>query len=93
MTKFELYFLAYEAIISSVSIILVIIDKHRAKKRMRRVREATLFAIAVLGGSAAMYLTMCLVRHKTQKNRFVFGIPLIFILQCVIIYYFFSVRY
>lgn len=90
MTKYELYFLVYLTFISIVSIILVVSDKSRARNRRQRISEAALFAAAALGGSAAMYLTMCLIRHKTQKNHFVFGIPLIFILQCVLCYIIFQ---
>lgn len=86
MTKFDYYFLVYLAIISFISIILTVADKMRAKKRKYRVPEAVLFLFAVLGGSAVMYLTMCLIRHKTQKSRFVFGIPFIFFVQCACIY-------
>lgn len=90
MTDFDLYFLVYMAIISLISIILVILDKSKAKKRRYRIPEAVLFLFAALGGSAAMYLTLCLVRHKTQKNHFVFGIPFIFFLQCVCIYFIYT---
>lgn len=83
-----MYFLVYLLTVSAVAAVAVISDKHRAVRRKRRIPEAVLFAVAAVGGSAAMYLTMCLIRHKTQKNRFVFGIPLIFIMQCVIIYMF-----
>ena len=89
MIKLQYYFLVYEVIISIISIIMVILYKYKARRKKRRISEAALFTVAAIGGSAAMYLTMCLVRHKTQKNSFVFGIPLIFILQCVIIYCFF----
>ena len=86
MTTFDYYFLVYLAIVSFVSIILTVTDKIRAKKRKYRIPEAVLFLFSILGGSAAMYLAMCLIRHKTQKNGFVFGIPLIFFLQCFCVY-------
>ena len=86
MTTYDNYFLVYLAIISFISIILTVSDKLKAKKHRYRTPEALLFLLAALGGSAAMYLTMCIIRHKTQKNRFVFGIPLIFFLQCVCVY-------
>lgn len=87
MSSFNNIILVYIAIISIISVILVIFDKIKAQKSEWRVRETTLFLFAVLGGSAFMYFTMCIVRHKTQKNQFVFGIPLIFILQCIAIYF------
>lgn len=86
MSIVEYIFLVYMALISFTSVILVIVDKLKAKNSRWRISEATLFLFAILGGSAAMYFTMCLVRHKTQKNRFVFGLPLIFFLQIAVFY-------
>ncbi len=86
MSIFEYIFLVYLVLISIVSVVLVIVDKLKAKNSRWRISEAALFLFAILGGSAAMYFTMCLVRHKTQKNRFVFGIPLIFFLQIAVLY-------
>ncbi len=58
-------------------------DKLRAKKRAFRIPEATLFAIAIIGGSIGCILGMYLFRHKTKHLRFVYGLPLILILQIV----------
>ncbi len=82
--------LVYLAIVSVISFFSVISDKKSAEKGKRRIPEAVLFLFAGMGGSAAMYLTMCFVRHKTQKNSFVFGIPLIFFLQAVMMFYVFK---
>ena len=86
MTIIDYYFLVYLVFVSIISVILVICDKKKARKGRYRIPEAVLFLFAVLGGSFATYITMCFVRHKTQKNHFVFGIPLIFFLQCLAIY-------
>lgn len=75
------YFIIYLAIISAAAMIMTVSDKSRAKKHKRRIAEKTLFGTAVLGGSAAMYLTMLLVRHKTKHKRFMIGLPLIMIVQ------------
>lgn len=56
-------------------------DKHAARRHRRRVAERTLFAIAALGGSAAMYLTMRAIHHKTRHRRFMWGLPAIFAAQ------------
>ena len=61
------------------------IDKLNAIRGRRRIRESTLMIFSALGGSAVMYLSMNAFHHKTQKNKFVFGIPLIFAVQCIII--------
>ena len=56
-------------------------DKLRAKKRAFRIPEATLFAIAFIGGSIGCIIGMYLFRHKTRHWYFVYGMPLILILQ------------
>ena len=58
-------------------------DKLRAKKRAFRIPEATLFAIAIIGGSIGCIIGMYTFRHKTQHLRFVYGLPLILILQII----------
>lgn len=79
------YFLIYLAAVSIIAAVMTVSDKSRAKKHRRRIAEKTLFITAVLGGSAAMYLTMLAVRHKTKHKRFMIGLPLIMIVQTVII--------
>lgn len=79
------YFLIYLAAVSIIAAVMTVSDKSRAKKHRRRIAEKTLFITAVLGGSAAMYLTMLAVRHKTKHKRFMIGLPLIMIVQTAII--------
>lgn len=79
------YFIIYLAIISLIAVIMTVSDKSRAKRHKRRIAEKTLFITAILGGSAAMYLTMLAVRHKTKHKRFMIGLPLIMIVQTAII--------
>lgn len=82
------YFLIYIALINLIAVIMTVSDKSRAKKRGRRIAEKTLFGTALLGGSAAMLVTMLAVRHKTKHKRFMIGLPLIIAVQTasVIIY-------
>ena len=58
-------------------------DKLRAKKREFRISESTFFAIAVLGGSIGCIAGMYMFHHKTRHWYFVYGMPLILILQIV----------
>ena len=75
-------FLIYLAVISALSLIVTVYDKIAAKKMPRhRTREATLLIMSALGGSAAMLLTMLLIRHKTKHVKFMLGIPVIILLQ------------
>ena len=57
------------------------IDKRKAIKRAFRIPEATLFLIAILGGSIGSILGMYTFRHKTRHWYFVVGMPAILILQ------------
>ena len=77
----------YVAVISLISIIVTIYDKKIAGTGKRRVPEATLLMWSALGGSVAMYITMHIIRHKTQHKKFMIGIPLIMILQAAAIYF------
>ena len=58
-------------------------DKLRAKKRAFRIPEATLFAIAIIGGAIGCILGMYTFRHKTKHWHFVYGMPIILFLQIV----------
>ena len=56
-------------------------DKRRAVKNLRRVPERRLFTLALLGGAAGGWLGMYAFRHKTKHGKFIFGFPLIALLQ------------
>ena len=85
MEKYLLPIGIYFAVISIVTAIVTAIDKHKAKKGAFRISEATLFVLAILGGSLSEYLTMKAIRHKTFHKRFMIGLPMIMILQLVAI--------
>nr|WP_316613696.1 DUF1294 domain-containing protein [uncultured Ruminococcus sp.] len=76
----------YLILINIIAVIVTIHDKHAAVKGNWRVKERTLLLLSALGGAPAMYLTMLLIRHKTQKPKFMLGIPLIFFAELIIIY-------
>lgn len=78
----------YLIIINIVTFLVYGIDKWKARKAMWRVREASLFMLAVLGGSIGAWLGMKVWHHKTQHKKFRYGIPAIIIIQLVIIGYF-----
>jgi len=77
----------YLAVISIIAVIVTCYDKIAAKKLPgHRTPEATLLFISALGGSVAMFITMQLIRHKTQHKKFMIGIPVIFVLQVIAIF-------
>lgn len=75
--------LIYLCIINAAGFMLMLVDKWKAKKNLWRIPEATLFTIAILGGSIGSMLGMYTVRHKTQHIKFTFGMPVILALQVV----------
>ena len=78
--------LIYLAVISVISITVCVYDKIAAKANPRhRVRESTLLLLSALGGSAAMFLTMQVIRHKTRHLKFMLGIPAIIAAQIALI--------
>lgn len=77
--------LCYWLGISLLSIIVTCHDKRAAKKNRRRTPEATLMTLAALGGAVAMLTTMKCIRHKTQKPKFMIGIPCLIVLHLVLI--------
>ena len=68
---------SYLILINAASLLLMLLDKEKAKKHRLRISEATLFLFCLLGGSAGGTLGVFLFRHKTRKLRFVLGFPLI----------------
>ncbi len=81
--------LIYIGIISLISIIVCIYDKKISKLNRVSLRtpERTLLILSALGGSVAMFICMQLIRHKTKHAKFMIGIPVIFIFQCVLVYF------
>lgn len=74
----------YLALIWLLAVILTLLDKHRAKKGGRRVRERTLLLIGFLGGAFPMLCTMRAVRHKTLHKKFMICLPVFVGLHCIL---------
>lgn len=81
-------FLIYLCIINALALLLMLIDKQKARKNKWRIPEKTLLGCCAMGGSLGGLLGMYLFRHKTKHIRFMIGIPLMLILQLVAVFYF-----
>lgn len=77
----------YVTSVNLLGFIIMGIDKYKAKKRTFRVPEAALFTVAIFGGSLGTTLGMFLFRHKTRHWYFLYGMPLILLIQAAIIYF------
>lgn len=79
----------YLLLINIVTFVLFCVDKSLAQNRAKiRVPVAVLLGISLLGGSIGALIGMRLLRHKTLKQAFVIGEPLILILQAILIFSF-----
>lgn len=87
------YLWAHPALILVIYLILInltlfltmAIDKSSAKRSARRVPEATLFLMALLGGSVGGIAGMYTFRHKTKHMSFVIGFPAILLLEAALL--------
>lgn len=81
------YVLIYLGIINVVTFIAFAIDKLNAIGHRSRIRIVTLLGLAFMGGSLGGLLAMYLLHHKTKKDYFTVGIPLIMLMQVVVVFY------
>ena len=75
------YFLLYLLLINAAAFLLMLVDKHKARKKRWRIPERTLIGSALLGGSVGALLGMYTFRHKTRHLKFTLGVPAILIAQ------------
>lgn len=79
-------FLIWLVVINVAAFLIFGLDKWLAKRKekhpnTRRIPEAVLFLLAILGGSIGAMLGMRIWHHKTLHKSFRFGMPLILVLQ------------
>lgn len=73
--------LIYLLIINAIGFLLMLADKQKARKKLWRIPEATLFTAAFFGGTLGCLAGMYAVRHKTRHLKFTLGMPAILIAQ------------
>ena len=69
--------------VNVIGSVLVFSDKSRAKARKRRIREATFWRLSLVGAAGGIFVSMIIVRHKTNHLSFMLVLPLIAIVQLV----------
>ena len=82
------FLIVYLLTINIVTLIAFGIDKINAAEHKSRIRIITLLGLAFIGGSIGGLVAMYAFRHKTSKDYFTVGIPLIMIMQAIVIFYF-----
>ena len=75
------------AVMSVIGFALMGIDKSRAINHKWRIKEATLFLIAFLGGGISSTLGMFFFRHKTKHWYFRLFFPLFAAAQTALLFF------
>lgn len=81
MTTPALILTIYLACINLAAFTAMGADKRRARRDAWRIRERTLFLLAIVGGSVGAIAGMYAFHHKTRHWYFVIGMPAILVLQ------------
>ena len=79
--------LVYLALINIITFFFYLKDKKAAEKGKDRVKIVTLLGLAFFGGSIGALVGMYTLRHKTNKNYFTIGVPLMVIMQLFVLFY------
>ena len=87
MAEYQIIIIIYLLVINIATFFTYGIDKWKAKKSKWRIREVSLLALAVLGGSIGAWLGMKVWHHKTMHKKFKYGVPAILILQLALLAY------
>ena len=86
----KIIIILYLIAINLIGFCMMGVDKRKARRGKWRVKEASLFLPAVIGGSLGSWLGMYVFRHKTKHWYFVVGMPLILVLQVIVVLFFIS---
>lgn len=73
--------------VNVITFVVYGIDKLKAKKGKRRVPEATLLLLAIVGVSVGAWCGVKVWHHKTMHVKFKYGIPLIMAMHAVLLVY------
>lgn len=79
--------LLYLGIINFATFVVYAVDKVNAAEHRSRIRIVTLLGLAFIGGSVGGLMAVYLLHHKTKKDYFTVGIPLIMVMQVIVAFY------
>lgn len=85
--KAHIWLLWYLLAINVIAFIFYGADKAKAKKDKRRIPILTLLGLAFIGGSIGSLIGMYAFRHKTNKDYFTVGVPMIIVVQAVLLFF------
>jgi len=77
----------YFCIINLIGAIFMVVDKRRSQKGQWRISEKKLMLTALIGAALGMFIASRVLRHKTQKLKFMIGFPLFIALHLLVVLY------
>ena len=80
--------ICYLVVINLVSFMMFGIDKYKARRGQWRISEATLLAVAAIGGSIGAWMGMKVWHHKTLHSKFRYGVPIMLLAHIALMAYF-----
>ena len=80
--------ICYIVVINLVSFMMFGIDKYKARRGQWRISEATLLAVAAIGGSIGAWMGMKVWHHKTLHSKFRYGVPIMLLAHIALMGYF-----
>ncbi|OCA92299.1 DUF1294 domain-containing protein [Pseudobacillus wudalianchiensis] len=80
--------LIYFILINLVSYMVMGNDKRKAKQGKWRIRESTLWLLALIGGAVGNWVAMQTYRHKTKHLSFKYGMPVLALIDLGLLVYF-----
>ena len=80
--------ICYIVVINLVSFMMFGIDKYKARRGQWRISEATLLAVAAIGGSLGAWMGMKVWHHKTLHSKFRYGVPIMLLAHIALMAYF-----
>ena len=72
-------------IINAAVFLLMLADKHFARRKLWRIPENIFLLFALLGGSVGILAAMYTFRHKTRKPKFYICVPVILAAQILFV--------
>jgi uncharacterized membrane protein YsdA (DUF1294 family) len=79
-------------VMNMIGFFMMKVDKQKAIKRQYRIRERTLWIVALLGGAIGSTIGMNTYRHKTKHLSFKVGFPLLAVIEFVLYLYLYVIN-
>ena len=77
--------IGYFVAMNLVLLLVMGMDKSRAKQNQYRISEKTLWILALAGGAIGGTVGMQLFRHKTKHKAFLIGFPFLAIMDVILV--------